>query len=226
MYYLKSVCGNKIRFESVRDIFAFFDNWCKESYFSPSPWSFRRFIGNSFFSKVEEISPFFQQKNRLEDLRNPACHIFNSDEYRYDKELRSFVLTGLKTKVLVVSNKFICLDCHGRVMDSDDLYLRFLQSYRDRKDGDYGLQCGRNLSLGGFKSSRHRKKVLNLAYSGNNVSKRRLVEINPVDEWDKSFPVRSSICHQTKQQNDWNNDSWRDFSRSWKSQSKKSKQWM
>lgn len=217
MYYLKDVLGTKTRFESKKELFDFYENWLIKNLYASTLSNLNLlgnfdtlFLGKGFHSKAKEGSnkyiPFLRG---AEDKRNENANLFSSGYFfATDRNLK-----------LVTKNYFVLTDDKGRVIDpkaiKDDYECRvFAKGHYSKNDSSPRARSGAKSHSTRYRGCEYRKpKLCKEALSGD-FGKNE----NP--------KIRSKTSRVARMLNEWEYDVIRNNSKNWKSQSKKTKQWM
>lgn len=217
MYYLKDVLGSKIRLESKTELFNFYEKWSlrKTRLSTLANVNLRGnfdtlFLDKGFFSKAKEeditYTPFFRG---VEDKRNDNARLF-SRSY--------FSLTGRELKLLM-NNQFVLTDGKGRIIDPKSIKSDY--ESRTLSKGYYGKADSSPTQKMGNKSSSTRYR--RCEYRTPKLCKMAISKERDADDTPK---IRSKVSSKAKKLNDLDYETFRNMDRSWKSQSKKTKQWM
>ena len=217
MYYLKDVLGSKIRLESKTELFNFYEKWLlsKTRLSTLANLNLRGnfdtlFLGKGFFSKAKEedlrYTPFFRG---VEDKRNDNARL-SSRSY--------FLSTGRKLSLLMF-NQFVLTDCKGRIIDPISIKADYER--RALSKGYYGKADSSPVQKMGSKSSS--TKFRRCEYRTPKLCKMAISKERDTNDIPK---IRSKVSSKAKKLNDLDYETFRNIDKSWKSQSKKTKQWM
>ncbi|WP_210499577.1 hypothetical protein [Vibrio crassostreae] len=232
MHYLQTVCGKKKRFNSLKALFIYLErelsqrNIHKQSYLYSMFWM----LGDEFNSKAHTVGQGY------EDTRNPSVGLFrencsfrgwNLTTSRYHQ---NNLVDGEKCVWLATKIKYIVKDECGQVVSIEVLKERYTQRY----NACHRVKCRYNGHTPypngvrrGYKSDKKHSIRLSQYYKERAFSRSEVAAMTSVDEHDVTAPLRNSRIKKLKwlaEYNDYGN--YRDVIRSWKSQSKKRKQWM
>ena len=217
MYYLKDIEGNRKAFSSMKDIFIFIEEEVLTDHrrkFSHSKLTLinleniiLRMVGDNFNSRLMDLNTGYQDK------RNTECYIHNFSYFEENRWLATF-------------NKYIIVDVAGRTLSSDTFKARYSHRFLD-VHYTTSRWCGQvHFTQSGNKNSKRWNQRLNRLYADQSLCKDELLAMTSRDEFDIAHPIRKSRQSVLRSLNLQHDSNFVEDYRSWKTQSKKSKQWM
>lgn len=210
MYFLKNIEGKRIAFTELKCLFEFLEKEVvgksKRFHINSLKRELIRLLGDDFSSSIKRLGVGF------EDTRNKNVSV---SKLPYVEGWSYWLATN---------NKYIVLDSFGRVVPCELIVERYEQRHcKLHKRKHPKRSCS---SLQGTKWFKNWSKRYNALYSDAPVSRCDLLAISSKDEFDAEVPLRSSHQLSVKSRNIQYETRYRDTQRNWKTQSKKSKQWM
>lgn len=210
MYFLKDIQGERVAFPTLKSVFVFLEQEAGKRFGKSQVNYYEYFISNvigeSFQSQISKFGIGY------EDTRNKNFYL---QENPFEKQWLSS------------RNKYVVLDAFGRVVAKKLILERYGNRFSAIHERNYRYCSHVNASVSGNKFQKNWSKRLNQRYKGISVCRVENQAMTSKDEFDLEVPIRMSRKATLKAMNlQYDTSVYRDNIRSWKSQSKKKKQWM